>query len=82
MEHERNSGVSNSISASQLEALGDLRSADSSGCGIAADAFNPVDPHAFLQPLPRAADRAWTAQRLDLQLPGITIETDEPMAAF
>jgi ribonuclease R len=26
----------------------------------------------------RAADRAWTAQRLDLQLPGITIEADEP----
>uniref|UniRef100_UPI00370429C9 S1 RNA-binding domain-containing protein n=1 Tax=Parasynechococcus sp. TaxID=3101203 RepID=UPI00370429C9 len=42
------------------------------------DAFNPVDPHAFLQPLLRAADRAWTAQRLDLQLPGITIEVNEP----
>ena len=80
LEHERNSGVVQlDLCPPHLEALGDLRSADPSGLRHRwVDAFNPMDPHAFLQPLLRAADRAWTAQRLDLQLPGITIEADEP----
>ena len=80
LEHERSSGVVQlDLCPPQLEALGDLSSADPSGLRHRwVDAFNPVDPHAFLQPLLRAADRAWTAQRLDLQLPGITIEADEP----
>ena len=80
LEHERSCGaVLLDLRPPQLEALGDLRSADPSGLRHRwIDAFNPVDPHALLQPLLRAADRAWTAQRLDLQLPGITIAADEP----
>ena len=80
LEHERSCGaVQLDLRPPQLEALGDLRSADPSGLRHRwIDAFNPVDPHALLQPLLRAADRAWTAQRLDLQLPGITIAADEP----
>ena len=80
LEHERSSGaVQLDLCPPQLEALGDLRCADPSGLRHRwVDAFNPADPHAFLQPLLRAADRAWTSQRLDLQMPGITIETDEP----
>ncbi|MCB4406709.1 RNB domain-containing ribonuclease [Synechococcus sp. MU1642] len=80
LEQERISGVVQlNLCPPQLDALGDLRSADPSGLRHRwVDAFNPVDPNAFLQPLLRAADRAWTAQRLDLQLPGITIEADEP----
>ena len=80
LEHDRNSGaVQLDLYPPQLEALGDLRCADPSGLRHRwVDAFNPVDPHAFLQPLLRAADRAWTAHRMDLQMPGITIEVDEP----
>ena len=80
LEHERSSGaVQLDLCPPQLEALGDLRSADPSGLRHRwVDAFNPVDPHAFLQPLLRAADRAWSLQRMELQLPGISIETDEP----
>ncbi|AII49457.1 organic colvent ABC transporter permease [Synechococcus sp. KORDI-52] len=80
LEHERSSGaVQLDLCPPQLEALGDLRSADPSGLRHRwVDAFNPVDPHAFLQPLLRAADRAWTAHRIDLQLPGIITQTDEP----
>ena len=80
LEQERANGVVQlDLCPPQLEALGDLCSADPSGLRHRwVDAFNPVDPHAFLQPLLRAADRAWTAQRLELQLPGITVEADEP----
>ena len=80
LEQERSSGaVQLDLCPPQLEALGDLCSADPSGLRHRwVDAFNPVDPHAFLQPLLRAADRAWSAQRMELQLPGISIETDEP----
>ena len=80
LDHERSCGaVQLDLCPPQLEALGDLRSADPSGLRHRwVDAFNPVDPHSFLQPLLRAADRAWTAQRLALQLPGITVEADEP----
>jgi len=80
LEQERSSGaVQLDLCPPQLEALGDLRSADPSGLRHRwVDAFNPMDPHAFLQPLLRAADRAWSAQRMELQLPGICIETDEP----
>ncbi len=80
LEQERSSGaVELDLRPPQLEALGDLRSADPSGLRHRwVDAFNPLDPHGFLQPLLRAADRAWTAHRMDLQLPGITIQADEP----
>jgi len=80
LEQERANGVVQlDLCPPLLEALGDLCSADPSGLRHRwVDAFNPVDPHAFLQPLLRAADRAWTAQRLELQLPGITVEADEP----
>ncbi len=80
LDQERSCGaVQLDLCPPQLEALGDLRSADPSGLRHRwIDAFNPMDPHSFLQPLLRAADRAWTAQRHALQLPGITIEADEP----
>ena len=80
LDRERSNGaVQLDLRPPQLEALGDLRSADPSGLRHRwVDAFNPEDPHAFLQPLLRAADRAWTAHRMDLQLPGITIQADEP----
>ncbi|MCB4398889.1 RNB domain-containing ribonuclease [Synechococcus sp. MU1625] len=80
LDYERSLGaVQLDLRPPQLEALGDLRSADPSGLRHRwVDAFNPEDPHAFLQPLLRCADRAWTAHRIDLQLPGISIQAEEP----
>ncbi len=83
LDHELTTGaVQLDLRPPQLEPLGDLCSADPSGLRHRwVDAFNPKDPNAFLQPLLRAADRAWTAHRMDLQLPGITIQVDEPDGA-
>lgn len=79
-QNERNQGtVELDLRPPQLESLGDLRFADPSGFRHRwVDAFHPEDPHSFLQPVLRAADRAWGQHRADLQLGGLTVLRDEP----
>ena len=63
----------------QMEALGDLRWADPSGqVHRWGDVIDRTDPNSILQPLLRAADRAWGQHRAELQLPGISRISSEP----
>ena len=63
----------------QMEALGDLRWADPSGQAHRwVDVIDRTDPNSILQPLLRAADRAWGQHRTELQLPGISRISSEP----
>ena len=63
----------------QMEALGDLRWADPSGQAHHwGDVIDRTDPNSILQPLLRAADRAWGQHRAELQLPGISRISSEP----
>ena len=63
----------------QMEALGDLRWADPSGQAHRwGDVIDRTDPNSILQPLLRAADRAWGQHRAELQLPGISRISSEP----
>ena len=63
----------------QLEELGDLIWTDPTGRRQRwCDAINPVDPQSWLQPLLRAANRAWTHHATAFKLPGLTITTAEP----
>ena len=63
----------------QMEALGDLRWADPSGQAHRwVDVIDRTDPNSILQPLLRAADRAWGQHRAELQLPGISRISSEP----
>ena len=65
----------------QMEALGDLRWADPSGQAHRwVDVIDRTDPNSILQPLLRAADRAWGQHRAELQLPGISRISSEPDA--
>jgi len=65
----------------QMEALGDLRWADPSGQAHRwLDVIDRTDPNSILQPLLRAADRAWGQHRAELQLPGISRISSEPDA--
>ena len=63
----------------QMEALGDLRWADPIGQAHRwGDVIDRTDPNSILQPLLRAADRAWGQHRAELQLPGISRISSEP----
>ena len=63
----------------QLESLADLRWADPISLRHRwIDAPVSSDPHSLLQPLIRAADRAWQLHREALKLPGITTQTGDP----
>ncbi|MEC8096687.1 MAG: RNB domain-containing ribonuclease, partial [Cyanobacteriota bacterium] len=67
----------------QMEALGDLRWADPSGQAHRwFDVIDRTDPNSILQPLLRAADRAWGQHRAELQLPGISKISSEPDTAM
>ena len=62
-----------------MEALGDLRWADPSGQAHRwGDVIDRTDPNSILQPLLRAAARAWGQHRAELQLPGISRISSEP----
>ena len=62
-----------------MEALGDLIWADPTGLQHRwIDALTPRDPQSLLQPMLRAANRAWAQQRESLQLPGIVLQNGEP----
>ena len=66
----------------QMEALGDLRWADPSGQAHRwVDVIDRTDPNSILQPLLRAADRAWGLHRTELQLPGISRISSAPDTA-
>jgi ribonuclease R len=62
-----------------MEAIGDLIWADPTGLRHRwIDALAPQDPQSLLQPLLRAANRAWALHRDSLQLPGIVLQIGEP----
>ena len=70
------------LSLPQIDELGDLIWADPSGRRQRwYDAINPVDPQSWLQPLLRAADRAWGLHAQAFKLPGLTITAPEPDAS-
>ena len=77
---ERDAGaVVLDLPAPVMEALGDLQPADPSGMRHRwIDALDRRDPNSVLQPLLRAADRAWGEHRSSLQLPAITYQASEP----
>ena len=65
-----------------LPALGDLRWADPSGLRHRwVDEMDPTDPQSLLQPLLRAANKAWDNHRNDLGLPGISVQAGEADAS-
>jgi ribonuclease R len=67
------------LSPPQLESLADLRWADPISLRHRwIDAPVSSDPQSLLQPLIRAADRAWQLHREALKLPGITTQTGDP----
>ena len=78
--HEQAQGfVQLDLCPPQLESLADLRWADPSGLRHRwIDAPVTSDPQSLLQPLIRAADRAWQLHREALNLPGITTQTGDP----
>ena len=70
------------LPAPAMEALGDLQSADPTGFRHRwIDALDKRDPNSVLQPLLRAADRAWGQHRTSLGLPAITVQAGEPDAS-
>ncbi|MDP7999468.1 MAG: RNB domain-containing ribonuclease [Synechococcus sp. SP1 MAG] len=78
--HEQAQGfVQLDLCPPQLDTLGDLRWADPIGLRHRwIDAPVSSDPQSLLQPLIRAADRAWQLHREALDLPGITTQTGDP----
>ena len=82
MGHEQSAGaVALDLRPPQIDALGDLRWADPSGQAHRwTDVIDRTDPNSILQPLLRAADRAWGQHRAALQLPGIAWISSEPDA--
>ena len=78
--HERQTGaVLLDLQAPQMDSLGDLRWADPSGQSHRwLDVTDRTDPNSLLQPLLRAADRAWGLHRAALELPGIGLLSAEP----
>ena len=76
---QRHGMIQLDLSLPQLEELGDLIWADPSGRRQRwCDVINPVDPQSWLQPLLRAANRAWANHARAFKLPGLTITTAEP----
>ena len=70
------------LQAPAMNALGDLKVADPTGLRHRwVDSLDKRDPNSVLQPLLRAADRAWGQQRCDLGLPAITVQSGEPDAS-
>ena len=82
MGNEQSAGaVALDLRPPQIDALGDLRWADPSGQAHRwTDVIDRTDPNSILQPLLRAADRAWGHHRASLQLPGIAWINTEPDA--
>ena len=80
MERERQSGVVQlDLQLPEMEALGDLIWADPTGLRHRwIDALAPQDPQSLLQPLLRAANRAWAQHRESLRAPGIVLQSGEP----
>ncbi len=81
--HERSTGsVALDLRPPQMDALGDLRWADPSGQSHRwVDVIDRTDPNSILQPLLRAADRAWGQHCAALHLPGISRVSSEPETA-
>lgn len=80
MDRERQAGVVQlDLQLPEMEALGDMIWADPTGLRHRwVDAMAPQDPQSLLQPLLRAANRAWAQHRESLQLPGIVLQSGEP----
>ena len=78
-QERQNGAVFLDLQAPQLDSLADLRWADPSGQSHRwLDVTDRTDPNSLLQPLLRAADRAWGLHRAALQLPGISLVSAEP----
>ena len=70
------------LRAPAMDSLGDLKVADPTGLRHRwVDSLDKRDPNSVLQPLLRAADRAWGEQRFNLGLPAITVQSGEPDAS-
>ena len=80
MEQERAAGaVILDLPAPAMDALGDLNAVDPTGLRHRwVDALDKRDPNSILQPLLRAADRAWGEHRKSLGLPAVTLEVNQP----
>jgi len=80
MEQERADGaVILDLPAPAMEALGDLKTLDPTGLRHRwVDALDKRDPNSVLQPLLRAADRAWGEHRSSLGLPAVTVQSRQP----
>ena len=84
MERERQQGaIQLNLKPPFIEALGDLVWADPTGLRHRwSDATDLTDPQSLLQPLLRAAHRAWGRHATALQLPGIQLIECEPDGAL
>ncbi len=80
MEQEQAGGaVILNLPAPAMDALGDLNAVDPTGLRHRwVDALDKRDPNSVLQPLLRAADRAWGEHRNSLGLPAITLQVNQP----
>lgn len=83
IEQEQSAGaVILDLQAPAMTSLGDLQAADPTGLRHRwVDSLDRRDPNSVLQPLLRAADRAWGEQRFRYGLPAVTVQAGEPDAS-
>ena len=79
LENEQRQGaIQLDLHAPEIDALGDLIWADPTGLRHRwFDALDVTDPQSLLQPLLRAANRAWGLHATALQLPGVQLHSGQ-----